>query len=194
MWVIPQELKPNESYIWKRDIFNSAELELITEIGKSIPMIEGAVDNKESPTVDARRSKISWIQPLPHTEFIFDRISHALNAANSSFYNYDLTHIEDLQFSEYDESYSGMYRNHTDDGFDSATTRKLSFTIQLSDPTEYDGGDLLLYRFKLDEPTVAQKEKGLLIAFPSFTIHEVTPVTKGTRYSLVGWAHGPRFR
>ena len=194
MWEIPQDVRLNESYIWKRNIFDSSELKLITELGKSFPTEEGAVDNNEVPTAEARRSKIAWFKPMPYTEFIFDKISKAIVSLNNSFYNYDLTHIEDLQFSEYDSSYQGMYRNHTDDGFDSATTRKLSFTIQLSDPDEYEGGDLLLYRFKLDDPVAAQKEKGLLVAFPSFTIHEVTPVTKGTRYSLVGWAHGPRFR
>jgi PKHD-type hydroxylase len=194
MWMIPQDVIPNESYIWKKDIFSKDELLLIKEIGKSFPTVQGAVDNKDVPTESARRSNISWISPHIHTEFIFEKISIALSSMNKMFYNYNLTHLEDLQFSEYDEEYKGMYRNHTDDGFDSATTRKLSFSLQLSNPEDYEGGDLLLYRFKLDEPVKAHKEQGLLIAFPSFTIHEVTPVTRGTRYSLVGWAHGPRLQ
>jgi len=33
-----------------------------------------------------------------------------------------------------------------------------------------------------------------MIFFPSYTLHEVTPVTKGTRYTLVGWVHGPAFK
>ena len=194
MWMIPQDASPIETYIWKKNIFDDHELSLIKSIGKSVPLIEGGVGNKEVSLTETRRSKVSWIAPRPDTEFIFERIAQSLMTLNKSFYNYSLTHIEDLQFSEYDNTYQGMYRNHTDDGHDSAVTRKLSFTIQLSDSDEYKGGELLLYRFRLDKPEIAQREKGMMIAFPSSTIHEVTPVTVGTRYSLVGWAHGPRLR
>lgn len=192
--MIPQDTSPIETYIWKKNIFNNQELLVIQSLGKSIPLIDGGVGNTEVPLTEARRSKVSWISPRIDTEFIFQRISEVLMQLNKSFYNYNLTHIEDLQFSEYDNTYQGMYRNHTDDGHDSAATRKLSFTIQLSDANEYEGGDLLFYRFKLDNPEIAQREKGMMIAFTSSTIHEVTPVTVGTRYSLVGWAHGPRLR
>lgn len=194
MWQLPQPIKPNEPYAWARDIFTTDELRLIIEIGKSGDTVDGGVDNKKIPVHEARRSKISWIYPESSTNFIFFKISEALTKINDNFFNYDLTHIENLQFSEYDSAYSGMYRNHTDDGFDTTYYRKLSFSLQLSSPEEYEGGNLLLYRFKLDNPTSVHREQGLFAVFPSSTIHEVTPVTSGTRYTLVGWAHGPRFR
>ena len=69
--------------------------------------------------------------------------------------------------------------------------RKLSFTIQLSDEKDYDGGDLCCYvSEKLIE---ASKKKGSISFFPSFLLHEVKEVTRGKRCSLVGWVHGPRF-
>lgn len=194
MWKFSQQIIPNEPYAWTRDIFTADELQLIIDIGTALPMEDGGVDNKEIKRDAARRSKISWIYPGVDTNFIFLRIEEAIKSINHNFYNYDLTEMENLQFSEYDESYTGMYRNHTDDGFDTTYYRKLSFSLQLSAPDEYDGGELLLYRFKLDNPNIVHREKGLLAAFPSSTIHEVTPVTRGTRYSLVGWVHGPRFR
>jgi PKHD-type hydroxylase len=194
MWEFHQPIIPNEPYAWTRDIFTTDELQLIINIGKSLPMVDGGVDNKDIERPAARRSKVSWIYPGIDTDFIFLRLEEAIKAVNYNFYNYDLTKMENLQFSEYDETYDGMYRNHTDDGFDTTYYRKLSFSLQLSSPDEYTGGDLLVYRFKLDEPSVVHKEKGLLAVFPSSTIHEVTPVTVGTRYSLVGWVHGPRFR
>jgi PKHD-type hydroxylase len=70
--------------------------------------------------------------------------------------------------------------------------RKLSLTIQLSDPFSYNGGELHL--FTGNEPTIIPKEQGKLISFPSYVLHEVTPVTKGERYSLVAWITGPQFK
>ena len=45
-----------------------------------------------------------------------------------------------------------------------------------------------------DTPNVAMKEQGTLTAFPSYVLHEVTPLTKGTRYSLVAWIGGKDFK
>ena len=71
--------------------------------------------------------------------------------------------------------------------------RKLSMTVQLTDPTEYEGGD-----FHLDdsvEPLPSfSKDKGSVLIFPSYINHKVSPVTKGIRRSLVAWFSGPRWR
>ena len=57
---------------------------------------------------------------------------------------------------------------------------------------EYEGGDLRLYGG--DDYDTAPKKQGTIIGFPSYVLHEVTPVTSGVRYSLVGWAQGPKFK
>ena len=61
--------------------------------------------------------------------------------------------------------------------------RKLSVSIQLTDPEEYEGGELYLYDG--DKGTLMDKKQGTLILFPSYVLHEVMPVTKGERNSLV---------
>ena len=194
MWKLTPTEPYNEPYVWTKNVFSETEIGLIIDIGKSLPIINGTVVNDTSELkITSRKSNISWIKPTPATEFIFRKIEIAINKMNSAFYRYDLTEIEDLQFSEYDESYQGMYTSHTDDGAD-AYSRKISFSIQLSDATDYDGGDLLIYRHKIDKPSTVQRDLGFMAIFPSWSIHEVTPVTRGTRYSLVGWVHGPRFR
>ena len=71
-------------------------------------------------------------------------------------------------------------------------TRKLSFSLLLSDSDDYEGGDLLLHT--QIQPTETKRKKGTIIFFPSYTLHEVTKVTKGTRCALVGWATGPAFK
>ena len=85
-----------------------------------------------------------------------------------------------------------MTRNHP-------SRRKLSMVIQLTDPTEYEGGSL-----ELDTKQIGGKDKqpnadnlkqlGTTIIFPSFLRHRVTPVTEGKRYSLVCWYEGSPFR
>ena len=70
--------------------------------------------------------------------------------------------------------------------------RKLSLTIQLTDPSKYEGGDLEI--FQSHEPLKMGKEQGMAILFPSYVLHGVIPVTKGERCSLVGWFTGDPFK
>lgn len=81
------------------------------------------------------------------------------------------------------------FKPHRDAGVFSPT-RKLSCVVQLSDPADYVGGDLVFNH----EGTIADKERGQLTLFPSFIHHQVTPVISGIRHVLVAWVHGPTFR
>jgi PKHD-type hydroxylase len=74
--------------------------------------------------------------------------------------------------------------------------RKVSAVLQLSDPKTYEGGRLKLqntYTADFFEPPEFEA-RGSIVVFPSFLLHQVTPVTKGNRYSAVAWATGPQFR
>jgi PKHD-type hydroxylase len=73
-----------------------------------------------------------------------------------------------------------------------SATRKLSLVMQLSDPYEYEGGELQLKTGHND--ITIPKQKGLVTIFPSFTLHRVTPLTSGTRRTLVVWVAGPPFK
>ena len=71
--------------------------------------------------------------------------------------------------------------------------RKLSFTLQLSDPDEYEGGNVQL----IDEAGrsyIAPRQRGTIILFDSRTQHRVIKVKKGVRKSIVGWVLGPRWK
>ena len=71
--------------------------------------------------------------------------------------------------------------------------RKLSFSIQLSDPDDYEGGNVQF----LDEAGnsyFAPRKRGTIVLFDSRTMHRVLKVTKGTRKSIVGWTVGPRWK
>ena len=101
--------------------------------------------------------------------------------------------LEDLQFSEYTEERGGFYAKHYDSGQKKSLdnyvdVRKLSFTIQLTDENEYEGGELIFHIDKKEKKKKkAPKSKGTIIFFESDILHEVTPVTKGVRHSLVSW-------
>jgi PKHD-type hydroxylase len=114
--------------------------------------------------------------------------------ANRSAFGVDITHVGDIQYTEYDAKENGHYDWHQDvNWFDEISfQRKLSIVVQLSDPIEYEGGDFL---FKgLDPMPVEFKRKGSVLVFPSYLEHKVEPVTKGIRKSLVAWFEGPRWR
>ena len=71
--------------------------------------------------------------------------------------------------------------------------RKLSFTIQLSDPDDYEGGNVILLTEEGMKYVVPRK-KGTIILFDSRTQHCVNKVKKGVRKSIVGWVVGPRWK
>jgi len=149
-----------------------------------------------------RETNIKWISLEKNSNWLFKKIIQCINEVNINNYGYILKFVEDLQFSEYTSLTKGFYSKHQDCSNRHAIEnfvdmRKLSFTIQLSDPNDYEGGELKFYKGKKsiytnkEEGDTAKKDKGSIIFFPSHVLHEVTPVTKGTRYSLVSWVQGP---
>jgi PKHD-type hydroxylase len=111
---------------------------------------------------------------------------------NSIFYRFDLYgFMEDMQYTVY-ASGGDHYDWHIDAGSRTTCPRKLSLSLQLSDPSEYEGGKLEFMNGK--DVKVADRDRGLVVAFPAYRLHRVTPVTKGLRKSIVVWTTGPQFR
>jgi PKHD-type hydroxylase len=180
----------NKFWTWRADMFSNEELDRIIELGMSIPSESGEAV-KSSP--GHRLSDIAWMEHSNvEYQWIYNTLTWNVKAVNDKYFHYDLTHIEDLQFTQYSGAVQGKYGTHIDIGERIGGCRKLSFVLQLSNDGEYTGGDLKLYFG--EEATIAPREKGKLIFFPSWVLHEVTPVTSGHRLSLVGWVAGPRFK
>ena len=68
-------------------------------------------------------------------------------------------------------------------------SRKVSFSLGISDENDYEGGELLLKKDR--NPRPFKLDRGEIIIFPSWMLHKVTPVTKGLRKVIVGWGIGP---
>lgn len=187
--VWPFELDTMETWAYWDKAFSKEECEKIIEIGKKIGLQEGKTQMETGKKF--RDSNICWLYPDTEINFAFERITDIIMNLNSKFFKFDLFgFIEGFQFTHYQEP-DGKYRKHVDRGYNTQI-RKLSLSIQLSDPSSYEGGDFALY--DCAEPIILPKEQGKLVTFPSYVLHEVKPVTKGERYSLVAWITGPRFK
>ena len=167
----------------------------------------GDADRSEPPSEEEikdiqkkRKSDIVWM----HDQWIYQEIHPFVRQANASAgWNFQWDWSESCQFTEYKK---GQYYDwHSDsselpfdepDNFNiNGKIRKLSMTLCLTDPEEYEGGDMEFAFHDGDgnkQPTICEeiRPKGSLIVFPSFVWHRVKPVTKGIRNSLVCWSLG----
>ena len=141
---------------------------------------------------DIRRSQIVMLGAEPKYDWLYDRIWAAAQECNRQFFCVDIAGVEaNIQLGRYDSSDRGFYNWHTDFA-GQKPLRKISVSIQLSRAEDYEGGDLeLMYG---EQPARMDRRRGAFIAFPSFLLHRVTPVTRGTRWSLVAWIMGSRWR
>lgn len=175
--------------------FTEEELDKIVEIGDKLALDPATVGNADDPQIDGntRKSLTGWIMCNDETQFIYEKLGWISRQINGQFFDFDIWGFnEHLQYTVYNGEDEGHYTWHLDRGGVYDGPRKLSLVLQLSDPEDYDGGDLQI--MDKSEPTVVKKEKGLITAFPSFVLHRVTPVTRGIRKTLVIWLTGPKFR
>lgn len=143
---------------------------------------------------DIRRAEIGWLDDIPDSAWVMDRMIGLVAKANRDGFGFDLTDFgESAQVARYGAERQGHFDWHSDIGAGNwAAKRKLTVVVQLSDPQDYEGGALEL---RPDSNlATAPRARGLATVFPSFVLHRVTPVTAGTRWSLTLWAHGPQFR
>ena len=181
------------NYYYFVNAFTPEEIIKIRELGDSHPQQVATVvgdDGNTSPS-DYRKSEISWLDENSKTQWIYEKISGYAKTANREMWNFDIWGYQDLlQYTTYYGN-GGHYDWHADLG-PSISNRKLSVVLQLSDPSEYEGGDLQMN----PGGTILTVEKGLgtLCFFPSFLLHRVTPLTSGVRKSLVTWLCGANLR
>lgn len=154
-------------------------------------LAEGMLDVGRHNT-DVRRSQVSFLKADGEHRWLYERLWSGAADFNRRCFGVDIDGVRDaVQIARYDASDRGFYDWHMDFG-DNSPTRKISITVQLSDPADYDGGDLE-FSFR-GEVHRAEKIRGMTIAFPSWVMHRVAPVTRGARWSLVAWISGPRWR
>jgi PKHD-type hydroxylase len=150
---------------------------------------EEAVGIEPAPSKPIRRATTRYVARGPETEWIFARMKQAFVAANQIFEFAIDDDVEQILFVTYGAD--DFLDWHTDLGSGEESTRKLSMSIMLHGPDDYDGGGLQVV--SMEQP-IDDRRAGSAIVFPAHLAHRVLPVTRGQRDVLVAWMHGPSFR
>lgn len=180
------------NYYYFENGFTPEEVIKIREIGDNAPKEKGTtVADDENLVSDYRISDISWLGENTETMWIYEKMANLAKIANKEMWNFDIWGYHDsLQYTVYYGD-GGHYDWHADLG-PGISNRKLSCVLQLSDPSEYEGGELEMNPG--GQILTVPKKLGLICFFPSFLLHRVKPLTSGVRRSLVTWLCGANLR
>ena len=190
-------IKIDASDCYWRNLFTSEQLDEIEQYCNKFDTESGTIDNSNRSDSNMRQSNIAWIERNSECEWFFSAIEKAVNKINTRFFGFDIFRLNIMQYTLYDEAGS-HYDWHWDMYYavplegDSPQQRKVSVVLQLSDPSEYDGGELELSPG--GSIKTVPKERGYMSIFPGFVVHRVSPVTLGKRKTLVAWFTGPDWR
>jgi PKHD-type hydroxylase len=180
--------------VWNKG-FTSEELDAIIATGENLTHQDATIeeDGRLSVADHVRVTRTAWMAHNPETNWIYEKLWRIGYHLNQAIYRLDLSGIsEQLQYTIYESTEGGHYDWHVDHSTMTPSPRKLSLSLQLSDPSEYEGCALELRA--ANNIDTAPMERGTVIAFPSYVLHRVTPILKGTRRSLVSWISGPLLR
>jgi PKHD-type hydroxylase len=181
--------------------FSDAECDWIINESERVLDVKNAVIGEEGDNESLyRKSQTGFIHynTPEHNELwnvVSSKLWNVVNDANRTNFGFDISYLDSVQYTVYHDG-GDHYDWHIDTFLDTpnAFHRKLSVTVQLTNSNEYTGGDFKLRDGTGQELPEHVKDKGSVLIFPSFLLHKVTPVTSGTRRTLVAWFEGKRFK
>jgi PKHD-type hydroxylase len=191
---------PNEQFAIWRGGFSAEQCEMVQDIASLLKFEHAQVGDDPNQSQEdkdhIRNSDITWIQPTHENDWMFFLMKSLVERVNYDKFQLELEGFDSFQFTSY--KLNQHYNWHTDTQVNvehPMRHRKLSVVMMLTDPDEYEGGDLLLAPGgNFQTPEVIRAKKGDVIFFYSHIPHTVTPVTSGERQSLVTWLQGPKLR
>jgi PKHD-type hydroxylase len=185
-------------WCYYKGILTPEQCSLILEDGLRIESGDAAMGVSGDNSSSYRKSKVRFIKSDdPNFSWLFDILWKLAIQANDTWFGLHISKLSYIQLAEYDESYEGEYKRHHDVFWmngDPEYHRKLTAVIQLSDPSEYEGGNLELCTVSQTPNADEIRTQGTVFFFPSLFDHQATKVTKGKRYSLACWFDGPKWR
>lgn len=188
-----RENEPLQHYSFESG-FTVDELNTIDEGIKSIQLNKATTLGEQSDSI--RISRVRWLPQDETWSWMYARLENMIQEANDALWQFELVSMPEMvQFTEYHANEKGHYNWHQDLGPGVASGRKVSVTVQLSSPEDYEGGELQFTHGGPHELAyTAPKAAGSVTIFPSYMLHRVTPVTKGIRKSFVLWVGGMPFK
>jgi PKHD-type hydroxylase len=183
-----------QNYYFFEKGFTDEELDKIYKNVANIKFINAGTGEDNCQDKSIRSSSVKWVPKDKEWAWLYDKMMAMIKEANDTIWNFDLYSVlDDIQYTEYHATNDGHYGWHQDIGPGPLSTRKVSMTVQLSGPDEYEGGDLEYWKGGQDMQK-APRGKGVVFIFPSYMMHRVTPITKGVRRSFVLWVGGGHYK
>jgi PKHD-type hydroxylase len=185
-----------QNYYWYKNGFSKEELDVIYKGVSNLPFERATLlGNQDADSIkEVRSSSVKWIPKNEEWMWLYEKLMDMADTANNELWNFNLISApEFIQYTEYYDVEGGHYNWHQDIGDGVGSHRKVSITVQLSEPDEYEGGDLEMWKGGGSLVT-AERGAGVVFIFPSYMMHRVTKVTKGTRKSFVLWVGGDHYR
>lgn len=196
--IIPSFQKELPPYVWYPRLFSAPEIADLIARGESHVLQYGTIgnglDNVPVENLNYRCVKTCSLS-IEEVPWAYERLADRVRLTNSEYFRFDIQGLyEQLIFLkyDYDPDHPGKYNWHQDVGGGMSSLRKISTVTQLSPPSNYDGCRLHLFTNADQEMT--HLDPGDTILFPSYLPHCVTPIARGTRYSLVSWVSGQPFK
>ena len=174
------EFNPNKRVFVKENVISSKVCDEIIDFGKN-NVVKGI---NKYPSL----FQISFKTCLLPTDHVIHSTLQDVWLEASIFIGTTVDFVEPYELKQYGTS--DFFGKHTDNynSLSKDIDRKITMSIQLSDDKDYVGGDLLILNQK------SSRKKGSIIAFPSLLTHQVNPILKGERWSLISWAWGPQWK
>lgn len=177
--------------------FTPEECDKIKKLGELCAFDKARIGNKDKGKEDTeyRDTDIAWIEPNEKNFWMFEKLDQLISYLNYTHFQLDIDRFDGFQYSKYKEG--GHYKFHSDVVVDPhhGMFRKLSVVVMLSDEEDYEGGVFsFLPGGNIDKPERVKLKKGQMILFLSHIVHQVEPVTKGKRLTLVTWVLGDKPR
>jgi PKHD-type hydroxylase len=191
---VQRYVKPLLKFCVAEEAFSAEEVDQIIDLEDLQKFHKGTVGdggvgklNKKS-----RDSEVMWVNHDQHSDWLFQKFSRLTSMVNYDHFMYDIDGFDNFQYTRYRKG--EFYDWHIDAGDVWSTyERKISATVILTDPKEYDGGEFqCVIGGRVDEPMTIKPKKGDVVFFASWMPHRVMPINKGVRKSLVCWVMGKR--
>lgn len=194
MFQMPKFVRSFPKFCVATNVFTPEEVKKIIDLEALERFQRGEVGGNDGKSIlnkKARESSIMWLNVNKNSEWLFQKFAHVTAEVNYDMFCYDINGFNAFQYTVYGEN--EFYDWHIDEESQwSEHTRKISASIMLSGPSEYDGGEFEIVPYgMINEPEVYKPNAGDIIFFSSNMPHRVRKVTRGVRKSLVCWVLGP---